>query len=83
MPCEGMDIQCTHCRPKRGWGMGWHMMCLPQGGLSAGKDRLKVVICPCWGSDPASGNPGVQKPPLGRGWVEALVVGLVVQIGAL
>ena len=29
-------------------------MRLPQGGLSAGKGRLKVVTCPRWGSDPAT-----------------------------
>ena len=31
-----------------------------------GKGRLKVVMCPCWGNEPASGHPRVQQPPLGR-----------------
>ena len=38
-----------------------------QGGLSAGMDRQKVVMCPRRGIDPASGHPRAQKPPLGRG----------------
>ena len=33
----------------------------------AGTDHWKVVVCPRRGSDPASGHPGAQKPPLGRG----------------
>ena len=31
-----------------------------------GKGGLKVVTCPRWGSDPASGHPKAQQPPLGR-----------------
>ena len=41
------------------------MMRSPQGGLSAGMDRRKAALCPRWGSDPASGHPSAQKPPLG------------------
>ena len=38
-----------------------------------GKDRLKVVMCPHWGSDLASGYPWAQKtpsesPPPPSGW---------------
>ena len=43
------------------------MMCSPQGGLSAPMDRWKVVMFPRRGSDPTSGHPRAQKPPLGRG----------------
>ena len=32
-----------------------------------GLDRQMVILCPRWGTDPASGHPGAQKPPLGRG----------------
>ena len=49
-----------------GGGGGGHMMRSPQGGLSSRKGRLKVVRCPCRGSDPTIGNPRAQKPPLGR-----------------
>ena len=64
MPCEGMGKQYTHHGGKE-WG--GHTMRSPQGGLSTGKDRLKVVMWLRWGSDPASGHPGAQKRPLGRG----------------
>ena len=37
------------------WHGGWgNMMRLLQGGLRAAKGRLKVFMCPHWGSDPAS-----------------------------
>ena len=64
MPCEGVNTQYTHHGHK--WGVGGHMRRSPQGGLSAGTDRRKVVMCPRRGSDPASGHPRAQKPPLGR-----------------
>ena len=54
MPHKEMDTQYTHHRHK--WGIGGHMMCSPQGGLSAGKGRLKFGLCPRRGSDPASGQ---------------------------
>ena len=38
-------------RHKEDWGVG----------------SLKAVVRPHWGSDPTSGLPGAQKPPLGRG----------------
>ena len=47
---------------------GGHMMRSPQGAVSVGKDRLKVVMCPCQGSDPTIGHPGPQKLPLGKVW---------------
>ena len=31
-----------------------------------GLDTQKVIMCPRWGKDPASGHPVVQKPPFGR-----------------
>ena len=67
---EGMDTQYTHHGPKgERWGLWRHRMRSPQGGgLSARKGRLKVVVCPCRGSDLTSAHPGPQKaPPLGRG----------------
>ena len=42
------------------------MMCSPQGGLSMGKGRFKVVMSSCQGSGPASGNTRAQQPQLGR-----------------
>ena len=62
---RGRDTHNTHTT--RTSGGGGHMMRLPQGGLSAGMERWKVVMCPCQGSEPASGHPRAQKPPLGRG----------------
>ena len=47
-------------RTQGGMGLGGHMMRSPQGGLSAGKDRRKVVMCPCRGSDPDDGHPRAQ-----------------------
>ena len=57
--CEGMDIQSTHIMDRGGWGGGVeeNMMRSPQGGLSAGKGRLVVGMCPRQGSDPASRHP--------------------------
>ena len=44
-----------------GWsGGGGHMMRSPQGGLSAGKGKLKVLMCLHRASDPASGHPRAQ-----------------------
>ena len=31
-----------------------------------GVDRQKVIMCPRWGKDPASGHSRAQKPPFGR-----------------
>ena len=31
-----------------------------------GLDRQKVIMCPRWGKDPASGHPRAQKPLFGR-----------------
>ena len=42
------------------------MMRSPQGGLSRGEDKLKVVMCPPWGSDPTSGHPGAQERHWGQ-----------------
>ena len=43
------------------------MMRSPQGGLSAGMDRRKVVTCPRGGSEPASGHPRAQTAAARRG----------------
>ena len=45
--------------PLWGWagGMGRHILRSPQGELSVGKGQMKIVMCPCQGSDPASGHP--------------------------
>ena len=40
------------------------MMHSPQGGLSTGTGKLKVVMCPLRVSDPAAGHPG----PNSRHW---------------
>ena len=42
-----------------------------------GLDRQKVIMCPGWGKDPASGHLRAQQPPFGRGpslplWDECL-----------
>ena len=51
----------------KGGGRGY-MMRSPQGGLSAGMGRWKVVIsAPVGEKDPVSGHTRPQKPPLGRG----------------
>ena len=42
------------------------MVRLPQGCLSAGKGRYKVVMYPHQGSEVASGHPSSQEPLLGR-----------------
>ena len=56
------------------WQEGGHMTRSPQGGPSAGKDRQKVLMWTRWGSDPASGHPAAQQPPLGGGgWHKASV----------
>ena len=39
----------------------------PKEGLSVGSWRRKVVMCPRWGNNPASGHPRAHRPPLGRG----------------
>ena len=67
MPCKGMDTQNIRRVPKWGCGMVGHMIRSPQGTLSAGKDRRKVVMCPRRGSHPASGYPGIQEPASGEG----------------
>ena len=33
-----------------------------------GLHRQKVIMCPRWGKDPASGHPRAQKPLFGRGF---------------
>ena len=55
---HAMDTQYTQHRPKGGMGgVGGHMVCSPQGGLSMGKDKPKVVVCPCRGRGAASPLP--------------------------
>ena len=67
MPREGMDARYTHHGPRGegGAGVGEHMMRSPQGGLSAGNGRLKVVACPRRGSDPQVDIPGPKSRRLG------------------
>ena len=50
LTCSPLPFSSPRSNPKG------YMMHLPQGGLRAGMDRRKVVMCPRRGKDPASGH---------------------------
>ena len=64
MPHEGMDTQYTHHGHKVVDGEADDVLATRR--TERGNAQAAVVMCPRWGSDPASGHPGAQKPPLGR-----------------